>query len=122
MKVKAAQSCLTLCDPIDYAVHGILQARILERVAFPFSRGSSQPRDQTQVSCIAGGMETESMYFSCLPSLPDITFLRFAYFAVCISGLFVWLCGTIFYCMTMFQLYLSLHMGVLIISTFCIDE
>ena len=37
-----------------YIVHGILQARILEWVAFPFSRGSSQPRDQTQVSCIAG--------------------------------------------------------------------
>ena len=42
-------SCLTLCNP----VHGILQARILEWVAFSFSRGSSQPRDQTQVSCIA---------------------------------------------------------------------
>ena len=39
---------------MDYTVHGILQARILERVAFPFSRGSSQPRDQTQVSRIAG--------------------------------------------------------------------
>ena len=38
---------------VDYAVHGILQARILEWVAFPFSRGSSQPRDRTQVSCIA---------------------------------------------------------------------
>ena len=47
--MKVAQSCLTLC-----AVHGILQARILEWVAFPFSRGSFQPRDQTQVSCIAG--------------------------------------------------------------------
>ena len=44
MKVKVAQSCLTLCNPIDYIVHGILQARILELVAFPFSRGSSQPR------------------------------------------------------------------------------
>ena len=43
-----------LCDPMDYTVHGILQARILEWVAFPFSRGSSQPRDQTQVSRIAG--------------------------------------------------------------------
>ena len=43
-----------LCDPMDYGVHGILQARILEWVAFPFSRGSSQPRDLTQVSCIAG--------------------------------------------------------------------
>ena len=39
------QSFLTLCDPMDYSVHGILQARILEWVAFPFSRGSSQPRD-----------------------------------------------------------------------------
>ena len=41
-KVKVAQSCPTLCDLMDYTVHGILQARILEWVAFPFSRGSSQ--------------------------------------------------------------------------------
>ena len=54
MKVKVAQSCLTLCNPMDYTVHGILQDRILEWVAFPFSRASSQPRDQTQVSRIAG--------------------------------------------------------------------
>ena len=53
-KERVAQSCFTLCDPMDYTVHGILQARILEWVAFPFSRGSSQPRDQTQVSRIAG--------------------------------------------------------------------
>ena len=52
------QSCLTLCDPIDYTVHGIPQARILEWVAFPFSRWSSQPRDGTQVSRIAGGLFT----------------------------------------------------------------
>ena len=39
---------------MDYTVHGILQDRILEWVAFPFSRGSSQPRDQTQVSHIDG--------------------------------------------------------------------
>ena len=52
--VKVAQSCLTLCNSMDYTVHGILLARILEWVAFPFSRGSFQPRDQTQVSCIAG--------------------------------------------------------------------
>ena len=58
VKVKVTQSCLTLCNPMDYTVHGILQARILEWVAFPFSRGSSQPRDQTQVSCIAGGFFT----------------------------------------------------------------
>ena len=43
---------------MDYIVHGILQARILEWVAFPFSRGSSQPRDRTQVSHIAGGFFT----------------------------------------------------------------
>ena len=53
MRVKVAQSCLTLCYPMDYTVHGILQARILEWVAFPFSRGSSKPRDATQVSQIA---------------------------------------------------------------------
>ena len=48
------KSCLTCWDLMDYTGHGILQARILEWVAFPFSRGSSQPRDQTQVSRIAG--------------------------------------------------------------------
>ena len=54
MKVKVTQLCQTLCDPMDYTIHGILQARILEWVVFPFSRGSSQPKDQTQVSCLAG--------------------------------------------------------------------
>ena len=54
VKVKVAQLCLTVCDPIDYAVHGILQARILEWVALSFSRGSSQRTDRTQVSRIAG--------------------------------------------------------------------
>ena len=53
-----AQSCLTLCDPTDCSllgssVHGIFQARILECVAISYSRGSSQPRDPTLVSCIA---------------------------------------------------------------------
>ena len=56
--VKVTQSCPTLCNPMDYTVHGTLQARILERVAFPFSRGFSRPRDQTQVSHIAGGFFT----------------------------------------------------------------
>ena len=54
MKVKVTQLCPTLCDPMDCTVHEILQARILEWVAIPFSRGSTQPRDQTQVSDIAG--------------------------------------------------------------------
>ena len=57
------QSCLTLCDPLEYSlpgssVLGILQARILEWVAIPFPRGSPQPRGQTQVSCMAGGFFT----------------------------------------------------------------
>ena len=56
---EVTQSCLTLCDPMDCSlpgssVRGIFQARVLEWVAISFSRGSSQPRDQTQVSCIAG--------------------------------------------------------------------
>ena len=51
MRMLVAQSCLILCDPIDYSlpvssVYGILQVRILERVAISFSRGSSQPRGQ----------------------------------------------------------------------------
>ena len=54
LKVKAVQLCLTLYNPMDCIVRGILQARILGWVAFPFSTGSSQPRDLTQVSCIAG--------------------------------------------------------------------
>ena len=59
MKVLVGQLCLTLCDPMDYSppgssFHGILQARILEWVAIPFSRGSSQPSIQTWVSCIVG--------------------------------------------------------------------
>ena len=58
VKVKAAQSCLTHCDPMDCIVPGIFQPRILKWVAFPFSRGSSQTRDWTQVSHIAGGFFT----------------------------------------------------------------
>jgi len=62
-KVKVAQSCPTLCDPLDYSLsgscaHRSLQARILEWVAVAFSRRRSQPRYQTQVSHIAGGFFT----------------------------------------------------------------
>ena len=57
VKIKVVQSCPTLCDPVDYTVRGILQARILEWVAF-FSRGSSQPSDQTLVFHIADGFLT----------------------------------------------------------------
>ena len=63
MHVKSLQECLTLCDRMvcslpGSSVHGILQARILESAAMPFSRGFSQPRDQTHVSCIAGRLFT----------------------------------------------------------------
>ena len=59
VKVLVTQLCPTLCDPMDYnlpdsSVHGSFQARILEWIAIPFSRGSSQLRNQTRVSCIAG--------------------------------------------------------------------
>ena len=60
---EVAQSCLTLCDPMDCSlpgssIHGIFQTRILKWVAISFSRESSQLRDQTQVSCIAGRLLT----------------------------------------------------------------
>ena len=63
MCVLVAQSCLALCNPIDCSlpgssVYGILQAKIPEWVAVPFSRESSQLRDQTQLSCLAGRLST----------------------------------------------------------------
>ena len=59
MKVLVTQLCLTLCNSMDCSppgssVHGILQARILEWAAIPFSSRSSQPRDRTRISCFAG--------------------------------------------------------------------
>ena len=59
MKVLVTQSCPTLCDHMDcsppgFSIHGILQETILEWIAIPFSRGSSQSRDQAWVSWIAG--------------------------------------------------------------------
>ena len=63
VKVLVAQLCLTLCDSMDWSppdssVHGILQARILEWVVITFSKGSSWPRDQSRISCIAGSFTT----------------------------------------------------------------
>ena len=57
VRAKSLQLCLTLCDPIDWSpsgssVHGILQAKMLQWVAIPSSRGSSQPRGRTRVSCL----------------------------------------------------------------------
>ena len=51
--MKVSQSCPALCDTMDYTIHGIFQARILEWVAIPFSRGSSQPRSPAlQADCL----------------------------------------------------------------------
>ena len=63
VKVLVSQSCLTLWDPMDCSlpgpsILGILQARLLEWVAIPFSRGSSLPQDRTWVSCISGRLFT----------------------------------------------------------------
>ena len=54
MKLQVAQLCPTLCDPMDFTFHGILQARILAGVAFPYFKGFSQARDRTQISRIVG--------------------------------------------------------------------
>ena len=59
VEVLVTQLSQTLCDPLDCSppgsfIHGILQTRILERIAIPFSMESSQPRNQTWVSCITG--------------------------------------------------------------------
>ena len=71
--VLVAQSCLTLCDPMDCnppgsSVHGISQAKVLEWVAISYSKRSSWPRGQTQVSCI--GRRILESALSCPPRLP----------------------------------------------------
>ena len=71
-KVKVTQSCPTLLDPMDYTVLGILQARILEWVAFPFSRGSFQSRNRIQVFRIAGRFLTSWATREALKDLKEI--------------------------------------------------
>ena len=71
VKALVTQSCPTLCDPIDYSppgssAHGFLQARILELVAIPFSRGSSQPRNQIHI--LGNGTPLQ---YSCLENPKD---------------------------------------------------
>ena len=79
VEVLVTQLCLTLWDPMDCtppgsSVHGNLPARIPEWVAFPFSRGSSWPRDPTRVSCTAGRFFT--VWFSCEATLNSRSFER----------------------------------------------
>ena len=73
---KLLQSCLTLCSPVDCSlpgssVHGILQARMLEWVAMPSSRGSSWPGDWTCISCVAGGF-----FITELPGKPMVLYIK----------------------------------------------
>ena len=74
--VKVAQLCPTLCDPMDCIVPAILQAKILQWVAFPFSRGSSQPRDHTQVFALQlepqGKPKNTGVGRLSIPSLADL--------------------------------------------------
>ena len=80
-KAKAAQLCLTFFDPMEYTIHEILQARILEWVAFPFSRGSSQCRDWTQDSHIAG------RFFTSWATKNPRMFLNMV-ISLCLNGIF----------------------------------
>ena len=88
-EVKFAQSCLTLCDPMDYTVQGILQARILEWAAIPFFRRSSQPRDQTQVSSIVGrfftSWATREALMVCI-----VCYVYMYILCICILCIYVW--------------------------------
>ena len=83
VKVKVAQSCPTLFDPMVCTIHGILQARILELVAFPFCRGSSQPRDQTQGSTLQADSLPAEPQGKHLPTYsgncPDSCIVSFSY-------------------------------------------
>ena len=103
-QMKLAQSCLTLCDPMDYTVHGILQARILEWVAISFSRESSQPRDWIQVSHIAGGFfiswatrEAQEYWWVAYPFSSGFSWLRNRTGVSCIAGRFYFFFFTSFY-------------------------
>ena len=82
VKVKVAQWCPTLYNAMDCIVHGILHARILEWVAFPFSRGSSQPRDQTQVSRNADEFFTSWATRELQVGFKSKVYLKYTYFII----------------------------------------
>ena len=108
LKWSESRSVVSLCDPMEYTVPGILHGRILEWVAFPFSRGSSQPRDRIQVSHIAGGFFTswaarEALkIISYLPRIPVrtcsslhwnphiISYYSGMYMCLCVQRMFVY--------------------------------
>ena len=101
--MKVTQLCLTLCNPMDYTVHGILQARTLQWVAFPFSRESSQFRDQTQVSLIAGRFFTswairEACYYILESPVPFHTVYWWSYTPVLVRSTLGCLCVCVCVC------------------------
>ena len=116
VKVKVAQSCPTLCNPTDCTVHGILQARILEWVAYSFSRGSSRPRNRTGISCIAGRFFTswairEVIFHGneftvlVLESLFKIFYLLLGYLvSFCFSTISPFIVKSILWCLKLFQM------------------
>ena len=107
-KVLVTQSCWTLCDPKDgsppgSSVHGIVQARILEWVTIPVSRGSSQPRDRTQVSCIVGRF---FIFWAIAQTLMDNIFSKMKYKYKNFSRWRIWI--TLGLCLLVFKVLLSI--------------
>ena len=106
------QLCLTLCDPMDCgppgsSVHGILQARILEWVAIPFSRGFSQVRVQIQVSCIAvDSLPSEPISICKTAQKTWISILSIALEEVldCLRTIIILSCLTVFFSFCIFLL------------------
>ena len=133
--VLVAHSCPDICDPLDCSppgssVHGIFQARILEWVAIPFSRGSSQPRDWTQVSCMSGRFFTiwatretqqcRASYFDVLVDHVHFLFEKcfFSYFANFSFMLFAFLMLSCINCLGILDItpYQSYHLQVNMLS------
>ena len=90
-KVKVTQACPSLCDPMDYTVHGILQVRILEWIAFSFFRGPSQPRDWTQVSRIVGRFFTSWATREACSCIHVEKYETWSYFTSCTKNNFKWI-------------------------------
>ena len=114
-----AQSCLTLCDPIDCnlpgsSVHRILQARTLEWVAMPSSRGSSPPRDWTQVSRIADRLLTvwATRKAICIYYKVTITISLVNIYHHTVKFFFLIMKTFKFYCLSSFQIYITVFLTI----------
>ena len=110
-KVKVIQSCPTIWDPMVYTVHGILQTRILECIAFPFSRGCSQPRNRTQVSCIVG---RRFYHLSHQGSLEEGTWVVPTFWLLLITLLWIFMYK--FLCGYMLSFLLAIYLGMALLG------